>query len=135
MINTEIWKMTILYITLDLENIDTIGKDLYTKYQQHRVLFSADGTDALMHLLNNKPDIFIVDTDIPPLNFSVVMNELSNRNKIDQTIFIDSSNNKTLLNYDFKYFLPTPIDTNILCMMIDTIALEIFSDRIAAFYD
>jgi len=132
---TAICKMTLLYITLNLDNIDTIGKHLYTKYQQHRVLFAADGTDALMHLLDNKPDIFIVDTNIQPINFSVVMTELSKRNKINQTIFIDSKNNKALLNYDFRYFLPTPIDTNILCMMIDTIALEIFSDRIASFYD
>jgi len=97
------------------------------------LLFASDSIDALVQLLNSKPDICIIDMDIPPINFSVVINELSKQNKIDQTVFIDSHTNKALANYDFKYFLSNPIDIGRLCMMIDNIAEEIFFERIASF--
>jgi len=130
MLKTDICKMTILYITSDPKSIDEIGRLLYTKYQQHKVLFAADGIDALEHFLNSKPDISIVDMNIPLINFSVVAGELAKQNKLDQTIFIDSDSNKALTNYDYKYFLSNPVDADRLCMMIDTIAENIFFKRI-----
>jgi len=127
---TDICKMSILYITPDQRYIDAIGKFLYTRYQQHRLLFASDSIDALVQLLNSKPDICIIDMDIPPINFSVVISELSKQNKVDQTIFIDSYTNKALTNYDFRHFLSNPLDIDKLCMMIDNIAEEIFFERI-----
>jgi len=122
--------MTILYITPDQKNIETIGNLLYLKYQKHRVIFAADGIDSLVHISNNRPDITIIDTNIPAIHLSVIINELSKQNKLCQTIFIHTPNKMTLINYDFEYFLPNPVNPDKLCMMIDTIVVKMFFEEI-----
>lgn len=113
--------LNLLYVEDDEETIDNI--DFFLKRHFNKIIIAQDGEKAFNYFIEKKPDIIILDINIPKLNGLKLASKIREINKkvpiIFLTAFSDKDNLLQAINLHACSYLIKPFKINELINAID----------------
>ena len=122
---TSIGKSTILYIEDNISNIELVDQILSIQRPNIQLINNMNGKQALSMAIEHKPNLILLDLNLPDMHGSEVLKQLQNNDKSKHIpviiISADAMKNQIdkLLEIGARNYLTKPLDVNIFLNTID----------------
>lgn len=130
---------TLLCLTADTDVRDSIAEMLYQHYSEHKLVFAPNGFQGVTCIEKLKPDIFIVDSDMPAYDYALVLDKISAFNKANKSITFTTCHDDGVAG--LSYYITKPINFEIFRVKLDRAiktldesSPDIFNKAKAAFF-
>jgi DNA-binding response OmpR family regulator len=132
----DISRKTVLCVVEDLDTCLRLDRMMFRHYPNQKLICTRNCIDALVSIKNCKPDIFIIDMNLPFFDWVLLSGEILSLDKGSDTIGLSDRVNNELAercrNAGIKNYLTKPINFEILFSKIDAMMEEIFVKRLHA---
>lgn len=132
-------RRTLLCLTADTDVRDDIAEMLYRHYSEHKLVFAPNGVEGVTFIEKLKPDIFIVDSDMPADDYTLVLDKISAFNKTNKSITFTTCHDEGVVG--LSYYITKPINFEIFRVKLDRAiktldesSPDIFHNAKAAFF-
>jgi DNA-binding NtrC family response regulator len=124
---------TLLYVDDDLASRQTLGLMLMRNYPQLKVVSADNGFDALVKMQAHKPEIFIVDLQMPFLDGRGFIEEIKQAEWRHEIIVVSAcSDSETIGNFmksGVSCYVTKPVNFKFLCRNINSAIENLLSER------
>lgn len=131
----DICKMTILCVDHNATNRELMREMLSKNYSSHQIFFAESYSEALKTVKEHQPDIFVVDLNMPSLDWDGISLEISMLDKHNETIAMsDRQTSESIQRYlksGIKNHISKPINFDNLIYILDYTMERIFSERLS----
>jgi response regulator RpfG family c-di-GMP phosphodiesterase len=124
---------TLLYVDDDLASRQTLGLMLMRNYPQLRVVSAENGFDALVKMQAHKPEIFIVDLQMPFMDGRGVIEEIKQAEWRHEIIVVSACSDSETIGHFLKSgvssYVTKPVNFKFLCRNINSVIENMLSGR------
>jgi len=134
-VQNDICRFTLLYVEDDAGTREMVGKMLYLRYPNIRLLFAENGSEGAKMSKAYHPDIMMIDVRMPVLDGVGFTDAILGRDAQTRVLVVSASSEKATINkcleMGVRAYIPKPLCIGSLCREIDKITEEIFLERVA----
>lgn len=132
----DICVFTVLYVEDDTGTMETVGRTLYAKYPNCKLLFAENGADAVTKAKEHHPDVFIIDLQPPDMDGVELIRKILELNQESQILITSSSTDGCLMEKCLKMgvaqYMIKPLRVESLLTRLNEICEAIFWKRLKA---